>query len=67
MDTQDLEQRIAWWARECELLADQQRARRIRADRHEPSPAAALPQEDPEQLTLPGLPAGFLAYQKNVR
>lgn len=33
----------------------------------EPGVLHALTGEDPDQMTLPGLPAGFLAYQKNAR
>jgi len=35
--------------------------------RDEPGPLSVLTGEDPGQLTLPGLPRGFLAYQINAK
>lgn len=46
---------------------DPRQARRISADRDEPEPVWPFTEEDPEQLILPGLPRGFLAYQRNSR
>jgi hypothetical protein len=68
-----LEERDSFWrALECECrgalpqTADSGGANKP-VDEDEPSPLSAFTHEDPEQLTLPGLPRGFLAYQINAK